>query len=104
MRHFYSVKYLFVSRQDAVNLLSDYLKDLTENLNDGTSDVVNRMEEMVADLLSQALNFPSFIEYEDEDVELSKKISELWWVTPTHLCARFDIQVVTWLSQVENIF
>ena len=51
------------------------------------------MEQIMADLLSHALNFPTFVNYNEEDEALSLKIQTLWWITPELLEAKFDIDV-----------
>ena len=63
----------------------------------------------MADLLSHALNFPTFVNYNEEDEALSLKIQTLWWITPELLEAKFDIDVrgvtsYNWNDQSHSIF
>lgn len=91
-----------ISYKDAVDLLSTYLKDLTNNANDGSSDVVNKIEETIANLLSQAINFPPFVTYDQEDNDLVEIIQSLAWIEPRDLEAQIDLENHSTLSAISD--
>lgn len=91
-----------ISYKDSVDLLSAYLKDLTNNANDGSSDIVNKIEDTIANLLSQAINFPPFVSYDQEDNELVEIIQSLVWIEPRDLEARIDLENLSTLSAISD--
>ncbi|XP_066930743.1 uncharacterized protein [Clytia hemisphaerica] len=89
-----------ISYQDAVVMMSDYLKELT--INDGKSEITNKLDNTVTQALSKAINFPEFVDFDEEDKSLNELIQSYAWIQPDDLKIQLDLQDKNTLSGLSD--
>ena len=75
--------------------MSDYLKELT--INDGKSEITNKLDNTVTQALSKAINFPEFVNFDEEDRTLNELIQSYAWIQPDDLKIQLDLKVSEYL-------